>query len=176
MMHVWIVILVITFVQSFDSLVEFGFNLSYTFLLKTSCLFHSTIFSEKIGELDPVSDVTVENTTDSSITISWTEPEADSIDITAYRVTCRLKEDTDDDKAEREADDGDDQDAASIATQDVTTLQEIKLYGSKVTRATFHELQTDQVYVLEVFAVCKDKESEGSAVEATANGKVEIKG
>ena len=48
------------------------------------------------------------------------------------------------------------------------SLQEIKLYGSKVTRATFHELQAGQRYILEVFAASKDKESEGRTVEATA--------
>ena len=117
-------------------------------------------------------EVKIETTTESSITISWKKSE-NGDNITAYRVTCQTlnaKEDagdenTGDENAEKHQDGMDHSEERDCVTP---SLQEIKLYGSKVTRATFHELQAGQRYTLEVFAASKDKESEGRTVEATA--------
>lgn len=47
----------------------------------------------------------------------------------------------------------------------VASLQEIKLYGSRVTRATFHELEVGGRYVLQVFTLCGDQESDSTMLE-----------
>lgn len=73
--------------------------------------------------------------------------------------------------------DGDDTNDASSTEQQqeveisspVVALQEIKIYGSEVTSATFSDLQTGANYVLEVFVVCGEQSGEGVMTEATTS-------
>ena len=111
-----------------------------------------------------MTEIKVDEVTDSSITISWSKPD-DSHCISAYRVTCTdknadnedrmSKDDTGDNKGKGVRDQGDEE----------KPPQEILVDDVDVTSATFSELGPGRVYTFEVFAVCGDKESEETTLE-----------
>ena len=112
-----------------------------------------------------MTEVKVDEVTDSSITISWSKPE-DDCRINAYRVTCTDKGAGTDDMMSKDDTGGDEgQEVRGQGEEEVSESQEILVDDGDVTSATFSELGPGRVYALEVFAVCGDKESEETTLE-----------
>ena len=86
-------------------------------------------------------DPQIDNTTETSITISWQPPQDDD-SITAYRITCKPKDAEEDGGKEKQVDD-----AATTTT-------------------SFEDLSVGTVYVLEVIPLMGEGEGKGFSVEA----------
>lgn len=113
-----------------------------------------------------MANLKVEDSTHSTITVSWTKPEdCGNNVITAYRVT--LKEDPS--SARDEVEDGENQ--AQISVSDV---QEVLVDDAEVTSATFSELPAERAYTVEVSVVCGDKESERTTLKVTTSKMLNV--
>ena len=118
------------------------------------------------GAIPKVTEVKVDEVTDSSITISWSKPD-DSHRISAYRVTCADKDAGNEDGMSKD-DTGRDKGKGVKGQGDIEVSespQEILVDDVDVTSATFSELGPGRMYALEVFAVYGDKESEETTLE-----------
>ena len=113
----------------------------------------------------------MEDTTLSSITISWEKPQ--NVDkVKGYRITCTPDENKKKQKSEKSSnkEGKDHKDTGSI-----TAPREVKLYGADKTRAKVNELQEGQAYVLEVFALLGEDEGDGTTLKAVASKCLEFR-
>ena len=135
-------------------------------------MFESNGADDDDGGIPKVVDAKVEDTTYSSITISWSKPQisdnADNGPIKGYRVTCAPspeKNPTNEDQGEPVEHNGEsEKDETSGGSK-----QEVKLFGADKTRAKISELTEEAAYVLEVFTICGGGESEGTVLKAIAS-------
>ena len=112
-----------------------------------------------------MTEVKVDEVTDSSITISWSKPEDDCC-INAYRVTCTDKgADTEDVMSKGDTGGEKGKEVRGQGDEEVRSPQEILIDDGDVTSTTFSELDPGRVYALEVFTVSGDKESEETTLE-----------
>ena len=119
------------------------------------------------GAIPKVVDPKVDDTSDSTITISWSKP-ADHDNITAYRITCTAKDKPTDESNDIGTKDSQTEDTGEVLQSPAN--QEVTIDDPEATSVTFSsDLYPGKAYVFQLFCVCGKHEGDGVELEAVTS-------